>query len=280
MICIDCKSDKLEIADDDRMIICRQCGSASRIINNVPCCVADELASFSEVAPEKRANFLEAKQLAYFAKSPISALYNHYHKYAAFRRLQVGKTPRTLDIGFGIGEHYPFVTEAERQNRSFIGIDLDRFKLEYFTATHPELPVLQADLFNLPFADHCMEVVQILATLEHFPLPEIGKILDEALRTLKPGGVLIVCYPAEGGVFLRICQLLMHILIRMKTGFNLESEQMHRHRASAREIRRLLGKRTDLERSDTRNYPFNITSISLALFVNEQYRKTASPVVN
>jgi len=273
LICADCKAARLEVSADDHEIVCHACSRKFRIINSVPCFVADDFAGFSEVAPENRAGFLEAKRMAYFEKSPVSSMYNHYHRYAAARRLESGPCPRTLDIGFGVGEHYPYITAAERRSFSFIGVDLDRFKLEYFTTHHPYVPVLQADAFSLPFADNCMEVVQLLATLEHFSPLEINRFLDEALRPLQPGGVLIVCYPAEGGLLLRACQILMHALIRYRTGFDLESETMHRHLATAGEIRAVLGKRADLERVETRSYPFNSSNLNISLFINEQYRK-------
>jgi SAM-dependent methyltransferase len=273
LACTDCRSGSLDAAADGHEIVCSSCGRSFRVINAVPCFVAAESVDFSEVAPEKQAEFLEAKRMAYFGNSPLSSMYNHYHRFAAARRRSAGLCPRTLDIGFGVGEHYPHVTAEERQTGSFFGIDLDRFKLEYFAAGHPELPVLQADLFSLPFVDSCMDVVQLLAVLEHFSPAEIDRLLDEALRTLRPGGLLIVCYPAEGGLLLRGGQVLMHALIRFRTGFDLESEAVHRHRSTAAEVRALLGNRGNLERVETRFYPFNIPCLNLALFINEQYRK-------
>jgi SAM-dependent methyltransferase/uncharacterized protein YbaR (Trm112 family) len=273
LICVDCKVGGLEVAADRQEIVCRNCGKRFRIVNSVPGFVTEELFGFSEVAAEKQTAFLEAKKIAYSGKSPVSSMYNHYHQYAAAVRLENGTIPRTLDIGFGIGEHYPHVTQAERQHCSFIGVDLDRFKLEYFSSLHPELPVLQANVFSLPFSDNCMDVVQILATLEHFPQVEVERLLDEAVRTLRPGGVLITCYPAEGGFMLRACQILMHALIRLRTGFDLENETMHHHQSTAVSIRNILGKRADLQRVDSRFYPFDFSCVDLALFVNETYRK-------
>jgi len=277
LLCVSCRAGRLEVVADSQAIVCSECGTRFRIVNSVPCFVADELAGFSEVAQEKRASFLEAKRMAYFDKSPVSIAYNHYHKYAAARRLEVGPCPRTLDIGFGIGEHYPYITAEERQSYSFIGIDLDRFKLEYFSTRHPELPVMQANVFSLPFADNCMEVIQLLAILEHFSPREIDLLLDEALRTLQPGGLLITCYPAEGSSLLRVSQILMHGLVRFRTGFDLENETVHRHLSTARDIKAVLGKRADIERTGSRYYPFNMPCLNLSLFINEQYRKVKVP---
>lgn len=274
--CVGCGSHALEVPADGGSVVCNGCGATFRIVNNVPCFVPDELIDFSEVAPEKRGRFIAAKEMAYSGTSLVNRMYNHYHEYAAARRRMVGTCPRTLDIGFGVGEHYPHLAEEERKGFSFIGVDLDRFKLEFFASGHPAFPVLQADVFRLPFADNSMEVVQILATLEHFSPDDISLILDEALRTLQRGGVLIVCYPAEGGALLRVCQVLMHTAIRLKTGFDLEHEHIHRHLSSAVDIRNILGNRPDLERSETRYYPLNLPLMSCALFVNEQYRKAAT----
>jgi len=273
LICVNCKSGRLQVVHGGLTFVCKECSSKFGIVNNVPCFVPDDLADFSEVTPLKRESFIEAKSMTYFENSFVSSMYRHYHEYAAARRLQVGPCPKTLDVGFGVGEHYPFITEAEKAAGNFVGVDLDRFKLEYFSELHPHVPVLQASAFNLPLADNCMEVVQLLATLEHFTLHEIDMILNEALRTLKPGGVLITCYPAEGGFLLRIGQVLMHALIRQRSGFDLENEKVHRHLSTASDIRKALEKRADLERTETCYYPFNLPCINLSLFVNEQYRK-------
>lgn len=273
LICVTCRAGALEFNQSDSGILCRSCGAVYNAVNGVPCFVSAELENFSEVPPDEREQFLAMKRAAYGNGFFVSRMYRHYHRYAAQKRSDSGDIRLTVDVGFGIGEHYPFITEKEKVDGSFIGVDLDRFKLEYFAAVHPEIPVLQASAFRLPFADSSADVVQLLATLEHFPPDEITGLLDESLRILKPGGTLIVCYPAEGGLMLRLCQRIMHAYLKGRTGFDLDKGAVHRHFAAAGEIMAILGGREELERLDSSFYPFRVKLFGLSLFVNEIYRK-------
>ncbi|MDU0459009.1 MAG: class I SAM-dependent methyltransferase [Geobacteraceae bacterium] len=271
LVCISCASGRLSCPVPETLL-CGSCQATFRVVNGIPCFVAEELVSFSEVNETERQHFIDAKQVAYFSRSLISRLYNSYHQYAASRRTLL-PAALTLDIGFGIGEHYPFVSAREKAEASFIGLDIDRFKLEYFSALHPELPVVQASALQIPFRDESFDVIQLLATLEHFDAATAAAVLGEAMRVLKPGGHVLACYPAEGSLLLRTGQLIMHGWLRMKTGFDLEHEEVHHHVLSARDIQSLLLSVPGLERCESINYPMNVNNIQLSLFLNEMYRK-------
>ncbi len=252
---------------------CHTCGTVFNCINGVPCFVAKELEQFTEVPPAEREKFLEMKRIAYSDDSLVSRMYNHYHRYAARKRSESGEKLLTVDIGFGIGEHYPFITEAEKAAGAFIGVDLDRFKLEHFSVLHSEIPVLQASAFRLPLRDGAVDAVQLLATLEHFSVADLDRVVAESLRVLKPGGLLIVCYPAEGSFLLKLCQMFMHGYLRIRTGFDLDKGQIHSHLVKAVEIQCVLRNRADLQRIETCHYPLNLKWLNCVLFVNELYRK-------
>lgn len=273
LICTSCGSADLVCLDSGGAIVCRQCGTRYRVINGIPALVPPEMIHFSEVPVSERQRFMSAKNLAYFGNSPVSLMYNHYHRYAAAGRRKCGATPLTLDIGSGIGEHYPFVTSSEKDACSFIGVDLDRFKLEHYLAQHPEIPLLQADAAALPLGDSLFDCVQLLATLEHFHGDQLRKVIAEAVRVLKPGGLLIACYPAEGSLLLKAGQKAMHALIRIRTGFDLDLESVHHHVASAAEIGVALAENREIVSLESSYYPLNLLSSHLALFVNELYRK-------
>lgn len=272
LACIVCRTGHLIRIDKDTLR-CGDCGKSYRIINNVPCFVAEGETDFSEVMEADRQKFLEAKRLAYFKDSFVSRLYNHYHKYAASRRELLSADAITVDIGFGMGEHYPFITESEKTAARFIGVDTDRFKLEHFNAAHPEMPVIQASALRLPFRAATVDVVQLLATLEHFEVADATAVLHEALRVLKPGGYLIACYPAEGSLLLRGGQIAIHRLIRFESGFDFEQAEVHHHYATAKEIGAMLTAMPGLSRLETIHYPLNLNNIHLSLFLNELYRK-------
>lgn len=273
LACADCRSGRLIFDEVSAEIRCQNCDKTYKTVNGVPAFVADELIPFSEVPYADREKFLGMKRAAYGEESFVSRMYNNYHRYAAEKRRSLGVGQVTVDVGFGVGEHYPFITAQEKSDYSFIGIDLDRFKLEYFAALHPEIPVLQASAFRLPFAANSVDLVQVLATLEHFTPAGINRLLDESLRILKPGGVLIACYPAEGGLLLRLCQAVMHAYLKGRSGFDLNRGAVHGHQAGAREIRSILGGRRELERLESVFYPCGFRAVACALFVNETYRK-------
>jgi SAM-dependent methyltransferase len=135
------------------------------------------------------------------------------------------------------------------------------------------VPVIQASALNLPFRDASVDLVQLLATLEHFDADSAAVVLHEAMRVLKPGGHLIVCYPAEGSLLLRCGQIIMHTLIRFKTGFDLEHEEVHHHSATARDIQAALLSTPGLSLQESVHYPLNLKIFNLSLFLNEMYRK-------
>jgi len=273
LACIDCLSGHLLSDEVSGEIRCQDCSSIFKVVRDIPAFVPSELLNYSEVPLSERETFLKMKSLAYSGDSAVSRMYNHYHRYAARKRSELGEKRLTVDVGFGIGEHFPFISEKEKVAGAFIGVDLDRFKLEHFSSTHPEIPVVQASAFRLPFAAGSVDLVQFLATLEHFSPGEITGLLDEALRILKPGGSLIACYPAEGGLLLKLGQRVMHTYLKGRTGFDLDKGAVHRHLTGAGEIRSLLGGRKELERLESLFYPFGVKSVGFSLFINELYRK-------
>jgi len=273
--CTACEGG-LDAATDGTALACRSCGERFPVINGIPCFVGETLVDYSELSAAERPRFLEMKKIAYGGGSLVGRMYNHYHRFAAGRRATLTGYPVMLDIGCGMGEHYPHISEAERESAAYIGIDLDRFKLEHFRENHPEIPLLQATARHLPFAGESADLVQLLATLEHFSVADMGSMVTETLRVLKPGGMLIVSYPAEGSSLLKICQKLMHLYLRARSGFDLDGGDVHKHCTTAGEIRGVLGGRPELQRIETRYYPFGLPWMNLALFVNEQYRKVTA----
>lgn len=275
LACVACSSGYLCRVNPETLQ-CSACKTVYPIVNGIPCFVSGDLIHFSEVPAEERENFLQMKDFAYSGNSLAGKLYNHYHTYAAARRGRLPSDSVTLDIGFGVGEHYPYVSHLEKAESRFIGLDTDRFKLEYFNGCHPDVPVIQASALHLPFRDSSMDVVQLLAILEHFDVDGAKAVINEALRVLKPEGHLVACYPAEGSLLLRGGQFVMHSLIRLKTGFDLEREEVHHHHVTAKTIQAMLLATPGLSLRESIHYPLNIKTIHLSLFLNELYQKEHS----
>jgi ubiquinone/menaquinone biosynthesis C-methylase UbiE len=56
--------------------------------------------------------------------------------------------------------------------------------------------VARADAANIPLADDSVDIVLLLDVLYHGGVPDRGKVLQEAKRILRPGGVIIINVPA------------------------------------------------------------------------------------
>ncbi len=98
---------------------------------------------------------------------------------------------RVLDIGCGRGE---FALHCAKNNALVWGLDYAPTALE-FAKSLPISPCLgfqQADAENLPFADNSFDTIFMLDVVEHLNPAEMQTALDQAYRTLKPGGRLIV----------------------------------------------------------------------------------------
>lgn len=98
----------------------------------------------------------------------------------------------TVDLGCGRGEWLELMAES---GFKAMGVDLDKGMLE--ACIERGLPVEQGDaiayLFGLP--DESQAVVSAFHIVEHITFDQLGNLVAEALRVLKPGGLLIMETP-------------------------------------------------------------------------------------
>lgn len=106
----------------------------------------------------------------------------------------VGKQPIAdfLDIGTGTGRLLELL--ADRTERG-MGIDLSqemltvaRANLE--SASLRNVHVRQADMYNMPVADHSIDLATLHLVLHYSDAP--GLVIEEAVRVLRPGGRLVI----------------------------------------------------------------------------------------
>lgn len=106
------------------------------------------------------------------------------------RALGGARDPLLMDVGCGTG-----VTLEEFGRLGWIcGLDLSGRALAYTKKRDPSLPVVQADLRNLPIASGSLDVVLAFDVIEH--LDDDVAAAREIHRVLKPGGIAILNVPA------------------------------------------------------------------------------------
>ncbi|MGE4578854.1 MAG: class I SAM-dependent methyltransferase [Desulfuromonadales bacterium] len=99
---------------------------------------------------------------------------------------------KILDLGCGRGEWL----ELMRENGFEVeGIDLDNGMLQ--ACVQLELPVIQGDAIELlkKKADASCSVISAFHVVEHISFEQVNELVAEALRVLKPGGLLILETP-------------------------------------------------------------------------------------
>jgi len=98
---------------------------------------------------------------------------------------------KVLDAGCGSGYGTAEFGGARSVTAVDVSADAVRHAKENFR--RPGVTFLQASCESLPFADEAFELVTAFEVIEH--LPNWQKLLTEAKRVLKPGGILLVSTP-------------------------------------------------------------------------------------
>jgi len=141
-----------------------------------------------------------------------------------FRRYVGGPGRRVLDLGCRDGA----LTRAYAEGNEVVGVDADREALA--EAEKLGIETRWADLDEpLPFEDASFDIVVAGELLEHLRDP--GRLVSEALRVLRPAGVLVASVPNAYRLKNRVRFLL---------GRKPENDPTHLQMFSADDVRRLL----------------------------------------
>lgn len=130
----------------------------------------------------------------------------HYLEALAAAGIAPGSGEVILDLGSGRGEWLEVLAEHGYSGR---GVDLNRGMLEESEKRGHE--VVEADVLNYLKAQDGDSIAAITSMhlVEHIPHPVLIQLLDEALRVLRPGGVLILETPNPENVLVGSCRFYM-----------------------------------------------------------------------
>ncbi len=92
----------------------------------------------------------------------------------------------------GCGEGYGADLLA-RSAAGVIALDYDEYATGHARSAYPDVPVVRGNLVALPLADHSVDAVVSLQTIEH--LWDQPTFVAECVRVLRPGGLLVVSTP-------------------------------------------------------------------------------------
>lgn len=102
--------------------------------------------------------------------------------------LVAGKDVLEAGCGEGYGAHL-LTADA----KSLHALDYDDYATGHVHAAYPQVPVLRANLVQLPYANESFDVVVSLQTIEHLWNQEA--FVAECLRVLRPGGTMVISTP-------------------------------------------------------------------------------------
>ena len=122
-----------------------------------------------------------------------------------------------VEAGAGTSETSMLIDKHGGQ-RVLTAVDLVPAVLE---STHPVMDVrVCADIFRMPFGENSLDGIWNVGVMEHFTQDQIDAIMREFHRTLKPGGRLILLWPAVFSIpqrILRCIEWFVHSFTSNKT---------------------------------------------------------------
>jgi len=131
--------------------------------------------------------------------------WSYRHTFAAKMKyitsLKIPKSKKILDAGCGQGllvEHFL------RRGYDITGVDA------YYGSEH----VKKADILKSGFKSGSFDVIFCLDVIEHFPLSEQEKLVQELTRVLKPNGIVIWSIPNMAHLSSRVAFLFLGRLLR------------------------------------------------------------------
>jgi SAM-dependent methyltransferase len=106
----------------------------------------------------------------------------------ALAQLNGDRGARLLDVGCGDAR---FAADAAECART-VGVDVSRRALGFARTLVPAARFAAGTGAALPFRSNAFDIVTLLDVIEHIPDTDERRVVDEALRVLRPGGRLVI----------------------------------------------------------------------------------------
>ena len=102
-----------------------------------------------------------------------------------------------LDVGVGVGR---YAAVAQKYGANVTGVDLSSSVDVAKQNLEPDhCQIIQADLFNLPFAENSFDIIYSFGVLHHTPDPRLG--FSKLVKLLKPGGIICITLYEKGSMY-------------------------------------------------------------------------------
>lgn len=129
----------------------------------------------------------------YNSKNPL-VRYVHRKRISSVTRNIPSDAKKILDAGCGEGHLFGFIS-SRFPGADYTGVDVTDVALSSARSRYPQTSFKKMDITNLDFEDNVFDAVLLTEVIEH--IYDYKKAIDECIRVLKPGGVLIITFPNE-----------------------------------------------------------------------------------
>jgi SAM-dependent methyltransferase len=119
---------------------------------------------------------------------------------------KAGVTSGILDVGCGRGEWLEVLKEAGLEAK---GIDNNRLQVQHCRSLSLDVVESEALAYLASVEDASLNAITAFHFAEHLPLETLVRLLDEAARTLKPGGLLILETPNPENLLVGSCNFYL-----------------------------------------------------------------------
>ena len=202
---VACPLCRVSIPSTERGLTCANCGASYQVVNGI----LDLRPGATSPKPEELAwteHWSDSNQHS------ISQRFFSFYRKAVFARAVAYFVDRYLsgegllvEAGSGTSETSMSIPKLKGA-RTLVALDLILTVLE---RCHPVMDVrICGDIFSLPFQNNSLDGIWNVGVMEHFTHAQIDAILREFRRTLKPGGRIVLLWPAKFSIPQRILRVL------------------------------------------------------------------------